>query len=223
MPCLKCQRTVYLVRHGAVVGSHAATYVGQLERSLSEEGLRQVLRLRAVLENLPISSIHSSDLSRAMWTAQILGERRDLEFHAYPELREINLGIWEGRSFAEIRRLFPNEFKARGNDFEHWRPPGGESFGDCRDRVLPAWHHILESSPGDVLVVGHASVNRIILSDVLGMPTANIFHIAQDYGCLNAIFYGEAGPQLKLLNYTPWGVPQPTDLKRAEEQLAFAD
>jgi probable phosphoglycerate mutase len=216
-------RTVFLVRHGAVATVHGRTYVGQAERPLTEEGLRQVLRLRVMLENAPIANIYCSDLSRSMRTAEIVAEDRAIGIRVCRDLREINLGAWEGRSFAEIARRFPDEFKARGEDLVHWRPPDGESFGDLRARVLPLFHSLLESSHGNLLIAGHAGVNRVILCDALGIPLANLFRIGQDYGCLNAIGYGSSGCRIQLLNYTPWGMPAEVGADHAVRELMMAE
>ena len=88
-------------------------------------------------------------------------------------LREISLGKWEGRSFSEVQQRFPVEFDARGQDIENWRPPGGESFADCRERVMGAVGNILRKTRGNILLVAHAGVNRLILCDALGVAVAN--------------------------------------------------
>jgi len=212
-------RKVYLIRHGAIASVHGRTYVGQAEKPLSAEGVRQVLRLRLMLEHAPISKIICSGISRAVRTAEILAAERGIAPQVCPALREISLGEWEGRSFAEIMRRFPEEFKARGADLVHWRPPAGESFGDLRDRVAPAFEELLKSTPDDLLIVAHAGVNRVILCEALGIPLANLFRIGQDYGCLNVIEYGSAGCRLQLLNYTPWGMPAPQGGKSIDQVL----
>jgi probable phosphoglycerate mutase len=68
-----------------------------------------------------------------------------------------------------------------------YRPPGGESFADLSDRVLPAFERVVRESEGDLLIVGHAGVNRVILSRLLGMPLAHLFRLGQGYGCLNIL------------------------------------
>jgi alpha-ribazole phosphatase len=221
MGCMSGNRTVFLVRHGAVATRPGRTYIGQAERPLSEEGVRQVLRLRVMLEHTSITGVCCSDLGRSIKTAELLTEGAGPDVQVFPELREISLGEWEGRSFAEITRRFPADFKARGEDLQHWRPPGGESFDDLSARVLPAFRNLLARSSGNLLIAGHAGVNRVILCEALGIPLANLFRIGQDYGCLNAIGYGSAGCRVQLLNYTPWGVQAPIEADRPHE-LAVA-
>jgi probable phosphoglycerate mutase len=130
---------------------------------------------------------------------------KTLPLQVSPELREISLGDWEGVSFREIKERFPEEYEARGRDLENWRPPGGESFADCRKRVLPSLQKILSVSQGNVLLVGHAGVNRTILCGALGIPIKSLMNIGQDYGCINLIEYSDSRLRVHLLNYAPLG------------------
>lgn len=195
---------LYLVRHGAVISVNGKHYIGQIEAPLSERGVEQAWALRNWLESVDFSYAYCSDLTRSERTARIVIGRRDLELHISPELREISLGEWEGGSFQEIAKRYPEQYEARGRDLENWRPPGGESFADCRSRVLPMLHKILQKSCGNVILVGHAGVNRLILCEALGVPVRNLMNIRQDYGCVNMIEYGDGRTRLHLLNYSPF-------------------
>ncbi len=87
-----------------------------------------------------------------------------------PGLRELSLGRWEGLTFDKVQWKYPGDYNARGMDIVNFRPPEGESFLDCSFRVIPTFYEILSSTRGNILVVGHAGVNRIILSQALGKP-----------------------------------------------------
>jgi probable phosphoglycerate mutase len=195
--------TLYLVRHGAIIRVAGRAYIGQIDLPLSEEGVDQAWAMRKWLEPVRFSHVCASDLSRAQRTSKIIVGNRVRSIDSLAALREINLGEWEGVSFEEIKQRFPEEFAARGRDIENWRPPGGESFADCRMRVMDALRAILSTSEGNLLVVGHAGVNRLILCDLLGIPVANLHSIGQDYGCVNIIEFSETRSRLNLLNYTP--------------------
>ena len=65
-------------------------------------------------------------------------------------------------------------------------------FSDARQkaaRVLPAFEGVVQQSGENLLIVGHAGVNRIILCHLLGMPLENLFRLDQGYGCLNILEY----------------------------------
>ena len=147
-----------------------------------------------------IQKIFCSDLERSRETARILAGANAGGVEICPELREIHLGEWEGMSFAEVVRRFPEKFEARGRDIAYYRIAGGESFADCAKRVLPAYQKIIAESVDSVAIVGHAGVNRLILCHLLGMPIANLFRIVQDFACVNVIQYNGINPQIRLIN-----------------------
>ncbi len=181
-------RIIYLVRHGSIRrDDDLPRYVGQLDVPLSEEGRRQALELARRLRRASLGAVYCSDLSRAVETARIVGEAVELRPIARRELREVSLGQWEGCALQEIALRFPAEFQARGQDFGGFRPPGGESFVECGERVVAAFHEIVRTSRRDLLIVGHAGVNRLLLCHLLGMLPANLFRLGQDYGCCNVI------------------------------------
>jgi len=168
---------------------------------LSGEGIDQVRRLHEELSSVPFSAVFCSDLKRSVETAAILTEDRpDLVAVQRPELREIDLGEWDGLSFEAVQTAYPDEFLKRGWDIVHYQPPGGESFLDCTRRVIPTFYHLLHTTRGNILVVGHAGVNRIILCQVLGRSLADLLDIRQDYACVNLIQYDDGAFTAKVLN-----------------------
>lgn len=194
---------LYLVRHGAIIRVPGKSYIGQIDIPLSEEGVEQAWAMRKWLESTYFSQLYSSDLSRSQRTARIIAGMHSKKIATLFALREISLGKWEGYSFREIQERFPEEYAARGRDMENWRPPEGESFHDCRTRVMKALHEILSAAEGNILIVGHAGVNRIILCEALGIPLAKLHSLGQDYGCVNIIEYAEQRTRIRLLNHTP--------------------
>jgi probable phosphoglycerate mutase len=184
------QRTVYLARHGAVEKNGGGKmFIGQTDVDLSDEGRRQAEELSLELRSTTLSALFCSDLKRSADTAKIIGKTLNLEPQPIPELREIALGQWDGLSFAEVSNRFLEEFKKRGQDIVHYRPPEGESFLDCAMRVLPALYRILHSTRGNILIVGHAGVNRIILSQAMGRDLKDLMGIGQEYCALSRIGY----------------------------------
>ena len=197
-------RLLYLVRHGAVEGEDGRKFISSTDLPLSREGKEQALQLRSALSDRGIGAAYCSDLLRCRQTARIIADENSrTPIHERRDLREVSMGIWEGRSRAEIAAMFPDEFRARGEDIEHYCVPGGESLDACRSRALAAWQEIVESSPENVLIVGHAGVNRLLLCHLLQIPTGNLFRIGQDHGCLNIIHHKAGAYRLVLLNFTP--------------------
>jgi probable phosphoglycerate mutase len=197
-------RVIYLVRHGEIRrDDDLARYVGQLDLPLSEVGRRQARELARRLRLAGLCAITCSDLSRSVETARIIGEPVGLEAAPRRDLREVSLGEWEGCALRDIEQHFPAQYRARGEDFAGFHPPGGESFSECSQRVVGAFHEIVRTTVGNVLIVGHAGVNRLLLCHVLGMLPANLFRLGQDYGCCNVIRCEGSRYQVSVVNGGP--------------------
>ncbi len=195
------QKKIYLVRHGKTeLEDKQRRYIGQIDLPLSKDGVIQAQALGRYLSRLEIDGIFCSDLARSMDTARQISSELCLNPQARTDLREIYLGEWEGLKLSEVKRLYPKEFEARGSDIGYFRPPGGESFADCSIRILAAFHEIIQLPFDNMVIVGHAGINRLLICHILGMPLSNLFRIPQDYACLNIIMAGDSGYRLKLIN-----------------------
>jgi len=194
---------VYLLRHGEIEQGAEKRLVGQTDLPLTDNGKRQILWWRDTLANIAFRRVYCSDLVRSRQSAEILASGATRSVTVLPQLREINLGQWEGMAAEELKARFAAQWEERGADLPGWRPPGGESFGDLADRVIPIFESITAESGDDFVVVGHAGVNRVILCHVLGTPINNIFRLRQDYGALNIIECARKTRQVWLMNFTP--------------------
>ncbi|MDK2868049.1 MAG: hypothetical protein PWP51_2717 [Clostridiales bacterium] len=194
-------KTIYLMRHGKpVLPDTQRRFIGQTDLPISAEGLRQANAVGKMLNRKKIEAIYCSDLSRAYDTAQCIAMHHDIAIEQHSALREINLGTWEGLTFAEVATYYPEEFKARGQDIGYFKPPNGESFMDLKARVSEIFQHILASKHEKIAIVGHAGVNRIILCELLKMPLTSLFKITQDYGGINVLVGSETDLRVKCMN-----------------------
>jgi alpha-ribazole phosphatase/probable phosphoglycerate mutase len=192
---------LYLVRHGQVAEGHTDRYHGHNDIGLSPEGVRQFEALAAQLAATPLQGVYSSDLSRTIRGAEIISRVRDLTPQVIPEFREINFGAWEGLTFAEIMAQYPAELEERFKDLANFRIPDGESLKDVKARALPRLQELLARHAGAAfLIVAHAGINRIILSEAMGLPLDHLFRLDQNYGCLNLIDYFPDLAVVRLLN-----------------------
>ncbi|KAA0893414.1 alpha-ribazole phosphatase [Oryzomonas rubra] len=193
---------IYLIRHGQVEGHDQPRYNGQTDVGLTDVGLEQYHVLKERLAGKPLSACYTSDLSRCAIGADIICGQFGIEPVKRPELRELNIGVWEGLTWKEIAQRWPMEWQARLNDLVNYRVPRGENLLDVEARVMPVIGEIVERHKGqEILVVGHGGVNRIVLLNAIGAPLAGMFNIEQNYGCLNIIdYYVDGRATVKLLN-----------------------
>lgn len=194
---------LYLVRHGELVTSKEWRYVGQMDVELNETGKKQIQNLSSRLSSEQIEMIFSSDLTRTIESAEIIGNKLEIINEPISELREINLGVWEGLTLEEIEESFPEDLVKRSEDIKDFRIINGESFSDVKKRVIPKLKDIIEGNVSKrILVVAHGGVNRIIIADALGLDINNIPRLEQNYACLNIIDYYKSGPVVRLINET---------------------
>jgi probable phosphoglycerate mutase len=194
---------IYLLRHGTIEGHEEKRFIGQIDLPLDENGLRQARWWQKALVDIAFERVCCSDLIRSRETARIIAGDRGMHIDIIPQLREINLGDWDGLSVAEVRQLFPREYERMGKSLSSYRPGGGESFTDLQRRVVPAFERIVGESEGPILIAAHAGVNRVILCHVLEMPLANLFRLDQDYGSLNVIGCKDGSFRVRSVNLIP--------------------
>jgi alpha-ribazole phosphatase len=195
--------TLYLLRHGAIEGNSEKRFVGQIDVPLSEKGRQQAKLWHQRLKEDEFSMIWCSNLQRTRETAAIVcpGERHNMRFMT--DLREINMGSWDGVPMAQIRKECNELWRARGEDISGFRPPGGESFTDLQQRIVPVVENIVGQAEEKVLLITHAGVIRVLLCHVLQMPLANLFRINLSYGVLTIIEYKNDLPRVMAVNLDP--------------------
>ena len=180
---------------------HTNRYHGNNDIELSPQGIRQLEEAGAQLQDVELAGVYASDLTRAVQGAEIICRGRKIKPRTLPEFREIHFGVWEGLSFQEIMEQYPEDLQARFKDLPNFRIPGGESLMDLRARALPALQELIESHYEQAfLLVAHAGINRVILSEALGLNLQNLFRLDQNYGCLNIIDYFPDLAVVRLIN-----------------------
>jgi alpha-ribazole phosphatase/probable phosphoglycerate mutase len=194
---------LYLVRHGESKNYLDDRNAGQWDVDLTQNGFDQIEKLAERLKNEHIYAIISSDLKRAKKSAEIIAFFHKLEVISFKELREINIGEWEGMKFSDIFERSPELkfLKKNPDDLIEFRIPGGESFHELGNRVIKQFEKIIKEMKGkNFLIVGHKLVNQFIISHALGLKLKFFSRIEQDFGCLNLIDYFDDSPIVQLIN-----------------------
>jgi broad specificity phosphatase PhoE len=199
--------TVLLTRHGHTDRSEPEQYLGQhVTAQLSHRGRADAQRLADRLEGVRLDRVISSPLARAVDTAAILATEVAVETD--PRLAELDYGAWEGLTVEEIERRFPTEFESYEADPATHHVGGGESGEDVAHRLSGLMSDLLdwwEAQAADrtCVLVGHSSVNRILLALCLDVPLADYRRrFRSDWASLTVLRWTEreAGPMLLLAN-----------------------
>lgn len=161
-----------LVRHGETAWNAERRIQGQLDVPLSAVGHAQARAAANALAQEPFCAIHSSDLSRALHTAEAAAHPLGLPIRRHMALRERHFGVLQTLTYAEFERRHPDahaRFRAREEDFA--LPGGGESLRRFADRVHACADEIVAAHPGgQVLIVTHGGVLDILHRRASGRP-----------------------------------------------------
>jgi broad specificity phosphatase PhoE len=148
-----------------------------------------------------LTAVYSSDLQRTSQAAEMIAGRHGLKAQVEAAWREINMGQWEGRSIADLHRQASEQVELLFNDPSSFTYPGGESFINFATRIKAALERLLMTHPnGEIVLVAHGGVCRVIIGSVLEMPMRTWLRLGQEYGCLNVIDWYELNPMLRTLN-----------------------
>lgn len=144
---------LYLVRHGQSAGNVAGRFGGHSPTPLSELGKRQAEMTAPVLAKERIKAIYSSDLLRAVQTAEPLAKLLNLEINATDAFRERHVGVLEGLTFDEARKAFPDDYYALINRNLNHIITKGESYSQLLDRTTDVLHEILARHRGSRIAI----------------------------------------------------------------------
>lgn len=186
---------IFLLRHAQPQFS-GTEYIalGRLTNpTLSEYGSIVADDLNKCFAAFPNIAVYSSPMLRCQQTAQAIAQP-DKNVVILPDVIEMDLGEWDGMSFDEIRRRWPEHYEKRGAD-PSIPPPGGECFPAAADRMEKA---LLSITDEIAVVVSHAGANRALLCRLLGLPMSENRSIPQSYGAINVI--DTTGGKLELMS-----------------------
>jgi alpha-ribazole phosphatase len=188
-----------LVRHGETEWNRTGRYQGHTDVELSATGLWQVERLRDRLAGQRIDAVYSSDLKRALRTAQIITSKHNLAVIPCKELREIDFGEFEGMTFDEIQRHHPGW----GGMSSDVNIPGGESLSQLVSRIELFISKMGKHSDDEsVLIAAHSGSLQMLVCILLGIGIEHWRRIRLDSASVSVVesYLGRA--VLSLLNDT---------------------
>ncbi len=194
----------YLVRHGVTDWNRDGRLQGQTDIPLSEAGREQGRLTAKRLAGVSFVAAYASDLIRAQETASLVLEGRKVPLSLTPELRELNYGEWEGRTFKWIEEGNPSgSIQNIANDPD-FAPPGGESTAQLCGRIMEASTRLLDTHGDDdnVLVVGHGGSLRALAVSMLGLPAASLWRMGTSTASVSILRRRDEGWQLELWNDT---------------------
>lgn len=155
---------LYFVRHGETEWNVKKKIQGKTDVPLNETGVQQAKILAKTLVerretgNFHIVHAYTSPHLRAAKTAQTAAEALEIPCTPLEDLREMDLGEWEGSNWDIIREEYGDRYTYWNTHRRYTHTPGGESYQEVLGRTLEALKIILAKETEDVLVVTHSAV-----------------------------------------------------------------
>lgn len=196
--------TLLLTRHGHVEGIKPARFRGRHDVPLSEQGRREARALaqRIAREFKPIA-IYTSPMQRCIDTGEAIGDACQIQSSVLDTLNDIDYGRWQWRTHEEIEEEYPHLFEMWLKTPQLIRFPDGDSLQDLVARTAEAVRSIHARHPMEtVVLVGHDSVNRAILMQMLDQPLSSYWRLEQSPCCLNQIMFTDHQIRVERINDT---------------------
>jgi len=178
-----------LARHGETMWNVEKVFRGRADVGLDEVGIKQAELLAKYLSNWELEAIYASPIRRALETANIVARYQKVSARIAEGLTDFDFGEWQSLSEQQVRRLYPDLFNEWHNNPDKVRMPGGESLEDVRRRAVEVVNDIVSRHQGNVLLVSHRVVIKVLICYLLGLDNSHFRNINQDVGGITIFDY----------------------------------
>jgi broad specificity phosphatase PhoE len=182
---------ILLTRHGHVEGIDPVRFRGQTDLPLTPRG---VVQAQAVADRIarvwrPVA-VYTSPMSRCVTTGNSIAKACGINSSVLDSLNDLDYGLWQWLTHDEVRQRWPTLFDAWHATPHLVRFPNGDSLQDLVARTADAIRFVLDRHPAPtdaVVLVGHDSVNRALLLQLLDQPLSAYWRISQSPCSLSEI------------------------------------
>lgn len=190
---------IYLIRHGQTDWNCRRLFQGQLDIPLNAQGFRQAECIGRRFAGAQLESVYHSPLSRARRTAEALESESATPLHEIDDLKEICMGDWQGKSFAQVQAEDPALAQRFGAD-PACAAPGGESFPALQRRALRALEQILREGKRTVAVVSHGALIKTLVCALMHVDLAYLHTFEISNASVSAVEYEKGRLKVITLN-----------------------
>jgi broad specificity phosphatase PhoE len=194
---------IILVRHGQTGWNKQEKFRGWVDIDLDDTGRRQAKAAASRVSQWNVTSIYSSPLKRALTTARALADIAGLEVVPADGITDMNFGVWQGMSIADVEKRYPEQFDQWCHRPERLEIPDGETLEGVRKRAVATIEELAAKHEGETIaVVTHRVVCRVLLCHLLGLDNSHFWQIEQDTTAINIFDMEESRITVHLINDT---------------------
>jgi phosphoserine phosphatase len=197
---------ILLTRHGHVEGIDPVRFRGRIDLPLTTLGEAQAAAVaRRIAERWRPKVVYTSPMSRCVATGRRIASACQIDTEILEDLNDLDYGAWQWKTYAEVESAWPALFKGWLSTPHLVRFPEGDSLQDLVARSADALRLVVgrHRQEADVIVlVGHDSVNRALLLQLLDQPLSAYWRLSQTPCCLNEVEIIDGEVRVHRLNET---------------------
>ncbi len=195
---------IVLTRHGHVEGIDPPRFRSRTELPLTDLGRRQAAATATrIAEAWQPVAIYTSPMGRCAATGQAIADACRVQAGVIADLVDLDYGDWQWRTYADVQAASPALYASWLATPHLVRFPNGDSLQDLVARTSNAIRLALERHRGEtVVLVGHDTVNRAILLQLLDQPLSAYWRLAQGPCAINEIEIADGDVRVERVNDT---------------------
>lgn len=205
---------LHLIRHGQTRWNAERRIQGQLDAELDATGRAQAAALAPTLVELGIGAVYCSTSGRARETAALALAPATPDIVYRDELREILLGVWQGRLWDDVEREDPAMVERLRDADPAFDVEGAEGYPALQRRGVAAIERIVAEAAADVvLVVSHGALLKSVLAHYAGHPLTTLRQLPSLPNCAHSVLEAD-GDERRVtrvagepVSDTPWARP----------------
>lgn len=178
---------LYIVRHGETDWNKAHRIQGQVDIPLNEFGRSLARKTAAGLQDIPFAVCFCSNLGRAIETAELILDGRDVPIIQDTRIAEMAFGEWEGKICSPDGWNLPKAFQKFFDDPEHYEPAkGGETFAEVKQRTgeFLSWLYGQKEYEGkNILIATHGAALSGMINNIKNEPLSQYWGTGVHKNC----------------------------------------
>jgi 2,3-bisphosphoglycerate-dependent phosphoglycerate mutase len=178
---------IIAIRHGETEWNAAGREQGQLDSPLTPRGLQQAAAIAERMKRYTFAALYSSDLGRALQTAEIVAKATGSSIAVDTGLRERNTGIFQGMTKEQMAERYASEYAAYSADPYGYEIPGGESGVQRSERSVRVFNALADRHADDtIVVITHGGFLMGFFEHVLSLEPGNSWRFKRQNAAFNA-------------------------------------
>ena len=187
-------KKIILIRHGSIEDKYRGRYIGSTDVPLSEKGIKEAEAIGEYIKDIDYDHIFASSMLRVRQTFEAaLSPEKIKAVEYFDNIREIDFGAWEGKTFEEIEEEYPGEAEDWTKPANNFAFPQGSNLEDFHEGIDRFRQTLVNSTGSTIMVFAHGGVILALLCNILGIDKNKMLAFKADRGSISTFDLFENG------------------------------